>query len=493
MARNGSGTFTKVNTFTAGTPITAASHNQNWDDAAAEITNSVAADGQTSMTGPLKASSGTSAAPSHTFASDLDTGGYRSATNEYSVAAGGAQIAAFSADGVDIKEGTLKLAGADAFPVPTAQIADKAVTFRKLQRPSTTSVLLGSNSNAALTITGAANNGSGLIRLTVGSTSTFATSQKKTVLDVLGTTEANGTWTITVVDATHIDLQGSTFSNAYVSGGTIGGAFEEITIGAGLVLSGSTLTAPAVAQGYLFGLTLSNGTDATNDIDIAAGKCRDALDTQNIVLSAITKQLDSAWSAGTNAGGRSSASLADGTWHVFAIAKADGTADVLFHTAVDPTSVLPTDYTVYRRIGSILRESGAIVGFVQYENKFLRSTIAADVSSTPGLNAVTQTLSVPSGIVVEALVRASLYSDRTDLFTGLLLTPLSVTDATPSLQNAQLVLPRAGTNPAMAEVAVFTNTSRQIRSRVGNTAGAAVSHTMTISTFGWNDRRGQAA
>lgn len=89
MARNGSGTYTKVNTFTAGTPITAASHNQNWDDVAAEITNSVAADGQTSMTGPLRAASGTAANPSHTFASDPDTGGYRRGSNEYGFATGG--------------------------------------------------------------------------------------------------------------------------------------------------------------------------------------------------------------------------------------------------------------------------------------------------------------------------------------------------------------------------------------------------------------------
>jgi hypothetical protein len=40
------------------------------------------------------------------------------------------------------------------------------------------------------------------------------------VSGVTGTVEANGAWTITVIDATHIELQGSVFAVAYVSGGT---------------------------------------------------------------------------------------------------------------------------------------------------------------------------------------------------------------------------------------------------------------------------------
>lgn len=121
MARNGSGNYTKVNTFTAGTPITAASHNQNWDDVAAEITNSVAADGQTTMTGPLKAATGTAGAPSHSFGSDPDTGGYRSGSNEYSVAAGGVQVTKVSSAGLDIKSGGLLVNG-----VAVAAAADGA-------------------------------------------------------------------------------------------------------------------------------------------------------------------------------------------------------------------------------------------------------------------------------------------------------------------------------------------------------------------------------
>lgn len=47
----------------------------------------------------------------------------------------------------------------------------------------------------------------------------FTTGQTVSMTGVLGTTEANGTWVITVIDATHFTLNNSTFVNAYVGGG----------------------------------------------------------------------------------------------------------------------------------------------------------------------------------------------------------------------------------------------------------------------------------
>lgn len=73
------------------------------------------------------------------------------------------------------------------------------------------------------TVSGAADNGSGLIRLTVGSTTGIATGNLIEVITVLGTTEANGIWAVTVIDGTHLDLQGSHFVTTYTSGGAITG------------------------------------------------------------------------------------------------------------------------------------------------------------------------------------------------------------------------------------------------------------------------------
>lgn len=90
-----------------------------------------------------------------------------------------------------------------------------------------------------LTITGAANNGSGAIRLTLANETagtppyagfTVLGQPTITVYNVTGTTEANGVWHFTVVDSTHIDLVGSTFTHAYAGGGQIGGSLDAMTL-----------------------------------------------------------------------------------------------------------------------------------------------------------------------------------------------------------------------------------------------------------------------
>jgi len=67
----------------------------------------------------------------------------------------------------------------------------------------------------------AVGNVGGTIRLTVSDTNGFITDQRVIVNEVGGATAANGSWVITVVNQTKIDLQGSTFSGVYTSGGYI--------------------------------------------------------------------------------------------------------------------------------------------------------------------------------------------------------------------------------------------------------------------------------
>lgn len=68
-------------------------------------------------------------------------------------------------------------------------------------------------------VTGAANNGSGLIRLTVTAHG-LSTGDMVTVASVGGVPAATGTWTVTNIGANTFDLQGSTFAGAFTSGGT---------------------------------------------------------------------------------------------------------------------------------------------------------------------------------------------------------------------------------------------------------------------------------
>lgn len=71
---------------------------------------------------------------------------------------------------------------------------------------------------ATTTITNAVNNGGGLIRITDAAHG-YSTNDWLNIQFVLGTVEANGYWQITVIDANTFDLIGSTFTNAYTSGG----------------------------------------------------------------------------------------------------------------------------------------------------------------------------------------------------------------------------------------------------------------------------------
>jgi hypothetical protein len=75
------------------------------------------------------------------------------------------------------------------------------------------------NKALSKTITGAANNGSGLIRITA-TNHTFRNEDRITITGVVGTVEANAiNWRCSFVDANNFDLKNSTFTNLYTSGG----------------------------------------------------------------------------------------------------------------------------------------------------------------------------------------------------------------------------------------------------------------------------------
>lgn len=70
------------------------------------------------------------------------------------------------------------------------------------------------------TVSGAADDGGGEIRITTSAAHNLQTGDRIRIYGVGGTTEANANWTITVQTSTTFDLDGSTFSNAFTSSGT---------------------------------------------------------------------------------------------------------------------------------------------------------------------------------------------------------------------------------------------------------------------------------
>ena len=109
-----------------------------------------------------------------------------------------------------------------------------------LARPGLTLEALDSIAPGIITISNAANNGSGAIRLTISaltagtppSNTDLNIENTLTVYGLIGagglTAAANGTWRFTIIDPTHVDLIGSTFVGSYTSGGSIGGSLDQL-------------------------------------------------------------------------------------------------------------------------------------------------------------------------------------------------------------------------------------------------------------------------
>jgi len=270
-------------------------------------------------------------------------------------------------------------------------------------------------------------------------------------------------------------------------------------------------------RGWIDGFILSNdSTDATNDIAISAGTCRS---TSNIgpdgirttlakyqadleIPVAIIKQLDVAWApenyepengigSGSRSGMRSSSAISNTTWHIFAIGGFDCPTDIFAHDGVDPSAVLPNGYTAWRRIGSVIRSSGAILGFSQSGDHFHLDVPLTDVSAAnPGTSAVTRTLTVPTGVIVFPVMSVTVKDGTSNPNMGLI-TSLAQTDTAPTntLYNFGSPAAASTSNLCCATIVdVPTNTSAQVRSRLQATGASDI---LLIVTHGWRDARGR--
>lgn len=253
-------------------------------------------------------------------------------------------------------------------------------------------------------------------------------------------------------------------------------------------------------RGYIDGCTLSNGDgagagDQTNDITISAGVCRDSTNAVDITVAAMTKQLDANWSAGTAAGMRNSAAgIADTTYHIYAVAKADGTQDIYAHTSATVATVLTAlqaetggaDYVYARRIRSIFRKSAAIVKDIQHGDKVIYTTPPGlSYNNSPGtLDAFTITLDVPLGVQVDAHMH--ILADVNTVY----LSDLNAADLVPSRTASPLATYRSSsTQDISTQVTVRTSTSGTIRGRVLDSGTAPV----RIAVIGYTDLRGKDA
>jgi|LGVF01.2.fsa_nt_gb hypothetical protein len=237
------------------------------------------------------------------------------------------------------------------------------------------------------------------------------------------------------------------------------------------------------------GLAMSNGTDASHDIDIVSGTCRDSGNDYFFSTTGITKQIDAAWTAGTNVGGfPSGISLAVDTWYrVFLIYDVtNGLTDAGFDTSATAATLLAdtTDYTKYRQIGWVLTDgSSDIRKFWQSGgDKVVWDMAAKDraLASTGLTTGVLQTLTVPPGTVADIALHN--YMGQMTVTSYVHVSETRQTDSAPDDTTARYVMTSGAAEHPRESVRleVLADSSSQIRLRTSN-----ANHEMCVRTSGY--------
>lgn len=378
-----------------------------------------------------------------------------------------------------IDNGTnLQLFSSKAAVIHTADLAADAKTGAVRAVVGTTDTILAADRGKLVTYSNAAS-----IAVTIPqATGSFTTPFKFSFVNL-------GAGTVTFTPTTSTINGAATLTAATGDGGEI---FSDGTNYFGqLGNAQETVTLPL---GYLAGLTISNnGTDANNDLDIAAGEARDATDAVDMALaSALTKRMDANWAVGTNQGGLDTGSEASGTWYyVWLIKRSDtGVVDVLLSASASAPT-MPANYDYKRLIGAIRNDgSSNILAFKQRNTsrlrKFMFNTPIIDVDDdNPGTAAVTRTLTVPP-LGVNCRVQVGVFVD-TGVANAAYVSALDQVDLAPQPANTAVLATPATvaanfTNWIWGYAEVDADTSSQIRSRL---AATSASTRLGIVTLGW--------
>lgn len=269
----------------------------------------------------------------------------------------------------------------------------------------------------------------------------------------------------------------------------------------GLVgLSGFPDAIIPVLRGHIAGLTLANATASSQVLTISAGVAIDSTNTVAMSTSGTyTKTVGQSFQPGARVSGSPSGLLAPGlsltstTWyHAFSISLATG-PDFYADTSATAANA-PPGTQAFRRIGSIRTDAALnATQFVHDGDYFRWLASVLDVNTTnPGTSAISSTLTVPTGINVQAMFDSNLtQGDATA--NSVYFSDLAANDEAASISAAplsQLTSPGNATNLQGWSGTIRTNTSGQIRYRAAASNGNTI---VRIATLGWWDYRGRNA
>jgi hypothetical protein len=233
-----------------------------------------------------------------------------------------------------------------------------------------------------------------LVRFRAGNANTGASTINVNSLGVKAIKKENGT---TDIDANQINIANDTFLR-FDSANDVFTIIDIVTSSATTTSEGKSILPVKI--------TIANNTgDSDHDIDFSAGVFQFDDGSGQAVASALTKQIDAAWSAGNNQGGLDTGTVASNTWYYcFAIYDStNGISDFIFSlSSTSPT--LPGTYDKQQYLGAIRTDGSAnIEQFRQSGSEFyyIDKTVNTYTASNPGTSQVTQTMEIPpiSGIV----------------------------------------------------------------------------------------------
>lgn len=242
-------------------------------------------------------------------------------------------------------------------------------------------------------------------------------------------------------------------------------------------------------KGYIYNLLPSNATDVDHDITISAGECLDSANTILIkLLSALTKQIDATWAAGSNAGGLASGLTlaASTTYYLFLISNGT-TVDAGFDTSLTAINLLAgSGYSYYRRVASLkTNASSNFVRFIAREEgnaiDFRFKTKITDVSlTTLSTTKAALTLSAPSNTKAKI---TCCYVDNDTTPNHVVIFEDNQDDLTIARSNATTLA--NSSYASIPEIQLYVNSSSQIFYKAEDTGAAS----FYINTLGYTDYR----
>lgn len=312
----------------------------------------------------------------------------------------------------------------------------------------------------------------------------------KTLLDDINSSQARAT------------LEAQQLNNNLTALASLIGSSNKIPYFTGsgaMALTDIVSPASATTQGTQYldkPITISNNiADPNNDIDFSAGNFIFSDKTGQAIATAMTKKLQSSgsWSAGNNgnmllSGARANSS----TYHLFALYKTDGTVDYgamlgIAGTAPNPTSVLPSGYTKWQLIESIITDSsGNIISFTQIGNRIeLVSSIQTHTTVSQAVATETlRTLSAAIPVGRQVMAFGTAFTQYITAANNPYLKVYSAQMVKPTLNasEGQMSTNANSTGPIYGNGfwQAITNTSAQIK-----TNGSSGSQNININVDGW--------